>query len=115
MAVLLPSRAPAALVRLPAFAPWAPFLDGVAFFPDLPLAGVTRRACCATLAFLVPFGSGAADPAVSKLLISHCLVNDVSYEPSCQNRTSADICGHLRAAVHAEFHLPVLALTSAEL
>ena len=52
VAVLLPSRA--AFAFLPPLGPLAPFLAGVAFFlDDLGLAGATRRACGATLAFLV--------------------------------------------------------------
>jgi hypothetical protein len=38
----------------------AGFLAGVAFFPDFALAGATRRACFAALAFVGAFGSGVS-------------------------------------------------------
>jgi hypothetical protein len=40
-------------------------LAGVAFFPDLALAGATLRARLATLAFFVAFGCSAAPVACS--------------------------------------------------
>src|SRR5689334_13610153 len=54
LAVLLPSRAPAAFV-----APLGAFLTGVAFFPDLPFFGATWARRAPAVAFLLAFSSSA--------------------------------------------------------
>ena len=55
LAVLLPSRA-SGLAALALFPPLGAFLAGVAFFPDLPLAGATGRATWRAGGLLAGFG-----------------------------------------------------------
>ena len=43
--------------RVGVLALWGPFLGGIVSFPDLYPLGVTRRACCATVAVCWAFGS----------------------------------------------------------
>ena len=54
MAVLLPSRAPSAgFAAFALFFPLGAFFAGLAFFPDLRLAGATSGFCGAAVAFLL--------------------------------------------------------------
>src|SRR5580704_7207944 len=66
LAVLLPSRAGWGLATPPFLPPLGAFLAGLAFLPDLALAGATGARRCARAAFLpgFAFSAGAVAGAV---------------------------------------------------